>query len=389
MPKNVKPESDDAIDRRRGGGRNDAPPSDSGKTLIDELEAALGGRSVASRADALRRVTDLFASGTRDFNDEQVMLFDKVMGRLIDEIEERARVEFAGKLAGMSNAPPIVSRTLALDDSIAVAEPLLRHSDRLDEQTLVGCAKTKSQRHLLAISRRKTLSENVTDVLVERGDENVIISTASNSGARFSQFGHSKLIAHADGNEECALIVWSRQDIPREVLLTIFESASEVVQTKLEAADRGKAALVRDMVKQAVDEIQAYSRDMSDQFLKARALVHSLHKQGGLTEDQLCQFAREGKFDETVIALSLLCDMPLGAVERTLTHAKVDQILVLAKAIELSWNTVQALMWLSPKRSGQQLDQHLSNFNKLKPETAKAAIKFYRLRERAANSLAT
>ena len=43
--------------------------------------------------------------------------------------------------------------------------------ERLDETTLIECAKTKSQEHLLSISRRKTLPEPVTDILVERGDQ--------------------------------------------------------------------------------------------------------------------------------------------------------------------------------------------------------------------------
>ena len=54
----------------------------------------------------------------------------------------------------------------------------------LDDETLIEGAKTKGQEHLLAISQRTRLSEGVTDVLVERGNQKVIISTAANAGAR-------------------------------------------------------------------------------------------------------------------------------------------------------------------------------------------------------------
>ena len=99
---------------------------------------------------------------------------------------------------------PNASRTLALDDSIAVAGPVLRRSESLDDDTLVTGAKTKGQEHLLAISQRKRLSENVTDILVERGNQKVVISTAANTGAQFSQFGYSTLVSRSESDSELA-----------------------------------------------------------------------------------------------------------------------------------------------------------------------------------------
>ena len=54
---------------------------------------------------------------------------------------------------------------------------MLTQAERLDTETLIQCAKTKNQEHLLAISRRKSLPESLTDVLVERGQQ-VVLSTA-------------------------------------------------------------------------------------------------------------------------------------------------------------------------------------------------------------------
>jgi uncharacterized protein (DUF2336 family) len=51
---------------------------------------------------------------------------------------------------------------------------------------LIKCARTKKQEHLLAISRRKTLPDKLADVLVECGDQQVVLSTGKMS-ARGSQ----------------------------------------------------------------------------------------------------------------------------------------------------------------------------------------------------------
>src|SRR5262249_56900732 len=115
-----------------------------------------------------------------------------------------ARAALAERLAAVPNAPPTAVRTLAFDDAIDVAGPVLKGSERLDNVTLVENASSKSQQHLLAISQRKSLSETVTDVLVERGNREVALSTARNAGAKFSEAGYVRLIKRSEGDDELA-----------------------------------------------------------------------------------------------------------------------------------------------------------------------------------------
>ena len=77
---------------------------------------------------------------------------------------------------------PVV-HTLAWDDEIAIAGPVLSLSDRLTTPDLIEIALAKSQPHLLAISERSSLSEELTDTLIERGDQEVINKLAENAGA--------------------------------------------------------------------------------------------------------------------------------------------------------------------------------------------------------------
>lgn len=77
----------------------------------------------------------------------------------------------------------------------------------------------------------------------------------------------------------------------------------------------------------------------------------------------------------------MLTDLPIGAIERTMVHDPGDQILVLAKSIDLSWKTTCAILMLD---SGINAAEYVDRYKKLRPETARLAIQFYRLRERAA-----
>jgi uncharacterized protein (DUF2336 family) len=358
-------------------------------TLIDELESLIANREIGRRAEVLRRVTDLFGSTSAQFSDDQIALFDDVMLRLAREIDSSARAAFGERLAAIPQAPPQVTRALALDDEISVAGPVLANADGLDEATLLESARTKSQQHLLAISRRASLVESVTDVLVERGDQQVALSTAANPGAKFSEFGYSTLVQRSESDGDLALCVWSRSGLPRHHLLKLFATASEAVRSKLAAADRGKADLIRDMVAKASEQLQSEARAGSADYAAAQVSVRALHQRGELSEGSLSSFARTGRFDEATVALSIMCDLPVGLIERALVQEQPDTILVLAKAIGISWETTRAIIQLKPgarERSGNELEQWRERFAKLKPETARKAIQFYRLRERTAGA---
>src|SRR5690349_11704906 len=143
-------------------------------SLIPELEDVLQNGTREKRADALKRITSLFIDGAASFNDDHVRLFDDVFCHLIAEIETKARAALSIELAPVDNAPVEIVRQLAQDDDITVAGPLLSMSQRLDDDALVEIAKNKGQAHLLAIAGRKKIAEAITDVLVNRGDREVI-----------------------------------------------------------------------------------------------------------------------------------------------------------------------------------------------------------------------
>src|ERR1051325_2018445 len=151
--------------------------------LLDELQTALSHGTVARRVETLRRGTDPFLNGAVDYSDEQIALFDDVFQCLLRHIEASAKALLARRLAPVDTAPPSTIRTLAFDDLIEVAAPVLAQSDRLDDDALIETARNRSQAHLMAISTRKSLSGAVTDVLILRGDDDVVQNTVNNPGA--------------------------------------------------------------------------------------------------------------------------------------------------------------------------------------------------------------
>jgi uncharacterized protein (DUF2336 family) len=352
-------------------------------SLIQELEDAIASGTPQKREKLLTLITDLFIAGSGRYSTEQVSLFDDVLLPLTAVIEEKARVRLSHQLAAVANAPARVVRTLAFDDSIAVAAPVLRQSRQLNDSDLVDNARTKSQDHLHAISQRESLSEAVTDVLVERGDQRVVHSVTRNAGARFSSIAFSKLIAKAGSDDTLAHLVGSRKDIPRHHFLKLLESASAAVRAKLEAANPDAAAAVRDVVAEIADKISGEVRNASQEHASAKAQLGRLRINRKITESDVHAFARLHNFERTAVAFAALGHFPIALVERALLDERPDLVLLLARAAECCWSTTKAILLMSASNrtlSPLDLDKAMADFDKLKIETAKEAVEFYQSR---------
>jgi len=349
-------------------------------SLIEDLEDALANGTEQRRLVALRRVTDLFIAGSSRFSPEQIALFDDVLLCLTNEIEQQARATLAHNLANVVNAPPKVIRSLAFDDALEVATPVLVSSPRLSEEDLVENARTKSQGHLYAISQRATLSEAVTDVLVERGDQRVVRSVADNGGARFSHSGFGKLVERAKGDLVLTHTVGARADIPRHYFLKLLDSASAAVRAKLIAANPQAAGLIRDTVAEIANSISREVREKSPEHAKAKRAAKRRQKNAQPSEGDVHLRASSQDFERTVIALALFGSLPIDLVERALLDQRPDMVLILAKAAGCSRTTTKAILLMQAAGRGMSendMSQALSSFDRLSVKTAKRVIEFY------------
>jgi uncharacterized protein (DUF2336 family) len=347
--------------------------------LIQELDSAIADGTPARRAKILARITDIFVTGSDNYSANQIELFDDVFVRIAAVIEQSARAKLANRLARMPRAPAMISRVLASDDEIEVAGPVLEQSQQLDNEILVAAAQTKSQEHLLAISRRTSLAEAVTDVLVERGDKTVVLSTVSNPAARFSDRGYVALVKRSAGDDELTTRVALRTDIPRDHLLRLLIRASHDVQLKLEAAHPSMANLIQSAVAEAATAILDETSTSSRDYAEARECIGSLHSSGQLGEERVAAFATADQFEETAVALAVLCGLPIDAVDRALAQDRPDAVLVMSKAIGMSWPTTKSILRMHAGTRGispGELEECERTFSRLKPAIARQVIEF-------------
>src|ERR1700730_4922644 len=354
-------------------------------SFLQELDDALAKGSAESRLRALWHATDLLIAGR--YSDSEIWIFGEVIGRLAEEIEVVARARLAKRLARANNAPKSVVGKLAFDDSIDVAGPVLQHSERLDAKVLVANIRSKSQDHLLAISRRKTLEQSVTDELVTRGNQVVLNTVATNNGAQFSDFGFLHMVKRSEGDSILAEHLGFRKDIPRHVFQQLIAKAADDVKRKLKQERPDLAEHIQSSVTDVTGALHSKFGPASKSYFQAMRTVGAQHQHGSLNENGIWEYARSRKFEETVVGLSLLCSLPVDVVERSLLDSYRDMTLVLAKALDFSWETTLSLLFLGAKDhriSAGDLDSMKEQFARLNAETPQSVLSFYQSRKSAA-----
>jgi hypothetical protein len=352
------------------------------KSVLRDLEEAISRGTAESRSRALWHTTDLLIAGR--YCEEDVATFGEVIERLADEIEIEARAQLAQRLARIDNAPLNVIHKLAFDDAIAVAGPVLRESERLDDNALVANASLKSQAHLLAISQRKSIAEQVTDVLVERGNQEVVRSVVSNEGARFSGASFLHMVQRAEGDSILAEHLGLRRDIPRQLFQQLIAKASDEVKNRLAQERPAMSEQIQNSVSDVTGSMQSKFGPVSKSYYVAKRVVSIQHRLGNLNEKSISEYARSHKVDEVTIGLSLLTALPPDVIDRAIFDRNREMFLIMAKALDFSWDTMMSLLFLGAKghrMTAGELRELSSAYDDLNAETSRSVLEFYQSRK--------
>ena len=350
--------------------------------LIPELDDIVRSGDPKRRADAARRLGELFLQGAANFRPDHIDLFDGVLTSLVPHAELDARIDLAERLAPLANAPRHLVGKLVREDDVAIAGPLLRRSPVIDDQVLVEIANAKGQGHLLAMAERSRLSTALTDVIVRRGDRDVVRCAAGNAGAAFSDDSFANLVRRASQDGVLTLKIGRRDDLPPEHLKSLLAGSIDVIRRRLfDVAKPDRQA----EIKLAMNEIEGVIAQVEGRdFAAAQRAILALHRAGELNEAAVLGFAKAFKYEESVAALAAMTGVKIVTLDRLIAGDRYDPILIASKTIGFEWPTVRALimMRLGPNRvpSPADIEGARVNFVRLMPSTAQRVVDFWKSR---------
>lgn len=296
---------------------------------LSGLEDVAAGEESPRRDAILSALTNQYVELEPRLSDRHIELYDNVFRVLVKGIELQARLALSEKLGPMKRAPREIIRDLANDPYAIVASAVLQHSPVLDDGDLVEVARHRSEAHRAAIAQRPHVNTTVTDVLVDRREQSVLVALVSNETAHLSTDGATTLADVAHSNEVVAQALAVRLQLPATAVTQILSAARAVVVNTLAHA-----------------EPDARARDITEAVGEAVKVVKSLPSSANdaASEQQIVALYGMDEFEDVAAALAVRAGLRQGTVLRALHAKSADGLMIVLKAAEFSRRHVEAML---------------------------------------------
>lgn len=349
---------------------------------LDALIALSKETSSDKRRETLRSVTELFLATPDTGRAAVSQVFDGVLSGLAAEMEAEVRAELAAKLAPVAHAPRRLALNLA-KDSIEVAAPLLTRCRALTQDDLLDVVRTKGQEHLRLVSGRDDLTEAVTDVVVERGDDATLGVLLQNNEAPISREGYEKVVDRAQSAPSLHAAVVNRKHLPPDLLNEMYFVVEQRLRERIAARNDAMDPAALDSAL-AVGRTRLATRDgaLPPDFADAERHVAALLKaEGGLAPGVLAGFLRNNQKTRFLVALSASAEIDYATARRILERQDLDALAIICRAAGYDSALFYTLaVLLTDDRSRGRLDDYQRRYNDLPRETAQRTLRFWRMR---------
>lgn len=353
---------------------------------LERLVAIAAEPSSERRRELLREVTDLFLASPDSYNSRENTYFGEIMGKVAFDLEQQIREELAEKLAAESAAPPDLIRQLAQDD-IAVARPVLEQSPVLEEQDLIDVAAKHGQGHLLAITKRPDITQAVSEVLVERGDDNVVEGLIGNDKAQLSRKTMEVVVHRAQTSERLQAPLVHRADLPKELMGELVEHVSNELRQKiLQQTDMIAPEQLDRVMKGVEGKYKDKAEQQEDGNSKPEALINRLHEARQLKEETLVQFARSRQIPEFICGIAKLAEIDIPTAKHSIFNKNHEGLAIICRALDFDRSSFSTFVTMANPVKSRAIDDTydlLRSYDRLTKETAQRILRFWRVRKLA------
>ncbi len=351
-------------------------------SLIDLIELAKEPSS-ARRRELLRQVTSIFMAHPEDVAPTELGLYDSVMTQLTSDMETLVRAEIAQAISATRHAPMGLLRKLASDD-IEVAEPILTNSTALTETDLMHIVSTQGQDHLRAVSKRESVSESISGIIVDRGDDHTLHTLLSNDGARLSRESNETVVARAQANPALHEVVVNRPDLPVDLMNDMYFVVEARLRERILAENdkMDPAALEHALEKGRNRAAIAYGSFPPD-YEKISADVEQLRRNEQLSPALLAKYMRDPNPTYFLVALAQMADIDFLTARHLVEKKEIDALAIACKAAGLDkalFLTYAMIMLADQDNAMGKASDYAKLYAELPQDTALRTIRFWRLR---------
>lgn len=340
----------------------------------------------AQRRELLREVTDLFFETSETRNDRESALIGDVLQLVCREMQDGVLAELAERFADADDAPVALMRDLA-NHVFEVAAPVLQRSKALDETTLLEIVAQQSQQHIKAVAQRETVSETLSEAIVQHGDDHALDALMRNDGANVSRTSLETAVNRARNNSFLHEAMVGRRDLPLDLLNDMYfmvqsrlreqimQRNASVDPAELDAA----LAKARERLRKSAGALNAEAKN-------AMAFIQSKRAAGELNARMLVSLYREAKQMHFLYGLAEITNVDHETVASMLERQDVDALAMLCRAagVERPLFVTLAVLTCGGEDAMNRAEEFGRMYNNVPVEAAQRAVRFFKVRKAAA-----
>jgi uncharacterized protein (DUF2336 family) len=357
-----------------------------GKDLQFLLDLAFD-KSMDSRRALTATIGDLFDKQDEVLSERERALMTDILRKLIHDCEKAVRRDLSERLSGAANPPHELIVSLA-NDEIEVAEPILKQSKMLRDAELIGVIRRRTQQHQLAIAMRRSLSEYVSDVLVETGNTDVIKVLLENSDAKISEATMEYLAEESRRVDTYQEPLLRRGDLKSELAERMCLWVSAALRSYIVETFEVDPSQIDDHLERTSGSVARGPQSRQDEPEKetpAEALARRLTEQRKVTPDFLVQVLRQGEVPLFEALFGQLSGLKAPRLHDVLYDSGGEGLAIACRAIEMPKPAFATIFLLSRRgHTGKQVvDPHelsraLLLFDKITLAAAAAVMNSWR-----------
>ncbi|MEQ9328268.1 MAG: DUF2336 domain-containing protein [Rhodospirillales bacterium] len=297
-----------------------------------DIEQLLRNPSPESRTRVAGKIADIYDKSALTEREQQ--LADGILRLLAKDVELAVRKALSHHLQSNPDVPHDIARKLAMD-VIEVAEPILRHSEVLTTIDLIDIVRTREPAAQVAVAKRRSVPEPLSDALAATGVELVIATLVRNDGAEISERTFDRVIADYGDRENVAAGIVSRSHLPAAVTERLIGVVSDSLKLELigkhdvpaEIAEKIVLRSQEDTVKDLLGSKPA-KRDVG-------SLVKGLARQGRLSGRIVLRALDVGDREFFEHGMAKLAGVPLENATRLISDRGTQGLLALYRKARL------------------------------------------------------
>ena len=324
------------------------------------------------------QIGDLCASESLVLTEQELDLISEILKKLLHDFEVPVRRQVSERLARAPNCPRDLIVLLAKDE-IEVARPVLLQSDVLDDPDLIEIIRHRGRQHRLAIARRHSLSETVSDALVETEDHDVIQTLLENGEAKISEATMAYLVEEAARVDSFQEPLVRRQDLNRDLAKRLTWLVAAALREEILQRFEIRPSELDDVIEDSVMELTAVDAEADAATpgpTAAQRLAARLAEEAPITADIMVRVLQRGEIALFEALFGEISAVQPPRLQRLLYDAGGEGVAVICRALDFSKTNFATIYMLSRGRimHARELSRAAKVFDALSLDTAQEIL---------------